>query len=536
MNVRRRWHYNNHSKSPFNDFSKKIKDYIVPIIWWILVLFLVWSFFIKSETKPVVVDNWTWLNIEADSWTQATIFYTWGKKETFTEWMKLFKSERIWIANWKVKIYDESISFNLAKVWDLSYKENGDFKLDSWDVWIDTTVTTNLDMKFAKLKIYPNSHISLTQNEMQSLVYVVSWKVEVSNNAWKNTILADMQKIEISVSEASNDKIDLSLKKEPLNDYFLKSDWFISNNWESYIWSWNVENTSTWAEEKSANWSGKTEFVKNESWKSKYLTFSNLVDESNVSSSLISISWIYDTEEIEKIDINGKVAVLNSDVWSFKVEWVSVPNKVNDIVFKVFGKDEELKEKFVYTVYYEEWTSAWNNSSDSQNKPIANANTFDIDGTKFIFTAPASSNTYTTYEDFVTIRWSVLAAGIDEVRVNNFKLKSYSPQTKTWRYHASTQTWNLAVWTNQYDVEYYSAWVLVYKNVYIIVKKLGTPPVVNTVNTQVNNTVNTNTQNNLNTTNNTLNNTNSTTNQTNNNSVKTQKTEETVTSTWSVSG
>jgi hypothetical protein len=38
-----------------------------------------------------------------------------------------------------------------------------------------------MEMRFAKLKIPANAHISLSQNEVMSTIYVISGNVEVSN-------------------------------------------------------------------------------------------------------------------------------------------------------------------------------------------------------------------------------------------------------------------------------------------------------------------------------------------------------------------
>lgn len=482
--TRRRWSYNN---SPLNNFSKKIKDYIIPIIWWILILFLIWSFFFKTKAEKPKIETWSELTIEKWVDWEGLIIYSGGKKEDLKNIWKLYRTERLKVSNGTVKLLNQNVSFNLKKLWDLKYLENGDFSIDSWEIWVNSDSTTNVDMKFAKLKIHPNSHVSLSQNEVSSTVNVVSWKVEVANLVWKNTILSDKEKLEIARAEASDSKVDFSLKKEPLWDYFLKSDWFILNDGEKYIWTWNVEETSSWTATGSAStWKIDKETIRN-SWKSKYLVFSNLLDESNVSSDNISISGSYIVDEVAKIDVNWKEAKLNSESGTFKVEWISVPEKTNDIVFKIFDANEELKEKFVYTVYYE-WASQ--SSTNSENPISSSAKNFDIDGSKFTFTAPISGTTYTTYEDFVTIRWSVKALNIDKVEVNGLKLSSFNG--KTWRYHATTDYWNLLNWTNLYEIKYFSKWELVYKNYYTIIKKTWVQPAVQTENTQVKNNKNNN--------------------------------------------
>lgn len=486
MNNRRRLGYSNHSST--SDFSKKIKDYIVPIIAWILILFLIWTFFFKTNSSEKTnLENRIWMSITKDIDSKAIISFKWWKDEELKEWVKLFRWEKIIVSNWRILLSDENISLNLNKLSELKYLENWNFSFDSWEAWIDAVASTNLDMKFVKLKISADSHISISQNEINSTVYVISWKVEVSNLAWKNTVLWSNEKIEVSRAEASDSKIDLSIKKEPLNDYFLKSDWFTINNWSKYFWTWIVEETKTWTWETntwttSNTW--KINSASNFTWKSKYITISNLLDESNVSSSVISVWWAYDTEVVSKIEINWKVATLNSKTGTFKVENISVPLKENDVVFKIFNADEELIEKFVYTVYYD-WATTKKVTAVTET---TTNNTFWVDWTKFVFTAPISWTTYTTYEDFVTIKWSVSASWIDKVTVNDFKLSSFNGST--WKYHANKDYWNLVSWTNIYEIKYFSWTKMVYKNFYIIIKKDWVPNYWNNTNNSVSNTTN----------------------------------------------
>lgn len=462
---RRRWSYSvNYSG---NDFANNIKDYIVPIIAVVLILVLIWSLFFKKENN-IAEENRVWISITKDTTdSNATILFSSGSKQTFTEGQSLYKSEKIIVSAWRMKVSDGTTSFNINKLWELKYLENGDFQVDSWDVWIDTEKDVNLSMKFAKLKISTGSHLSISQNEVMSTVYVFSWKVEVSNLKWRSTVLAWMEKIEVARAEASDEKIDLAMKKTLIDDYYLRTDWVTINNGSSYISTWATEEeTSSWvtssgSEEKTTTTSSSS----NISWKSKYLTFSNLLDESNISSSPIVISWVYDTEDTSKIEVNGIVATLNPNNWTFKIENVAVANKENDLVFKVYNGYDEVKEKFVYTVY-NEWGS--NQVTSSTNSGTS----FSVDGSKFTFTAPNSSTTYTTNENFVTIRWLVTAQWIDSVVVNGLKLSSFNG--KTWRYHASVDYGNYAEWTNIYEVQYYSGSNLVYKNYYTIIKKSWT--------------------------------------------------------------
>jgi hypothetical protein len=62
----------------------------------------------------------------------------------------------------------------------------------------------------------------------------------------------------------------------------------------------------------------------------------------------------------------------------------------------------DVLSKFVYTVYYNVGTTTTPNSNTSS--PFGTTQTYDVNGSDFTFTAPTSNNTYTTSENFITIR------------------------------------------------------------------------------------------------------------------------------------
>jgi hypothetical protein len=88
---------------------------------------------------------------------------------------------------------------------------------------------------------------------------------------------------------------------------------------------------------------------------------------------------------------------------SFRFEGVSVANRENDLVFRVYDGANDILSRFVYTVYYSGGASTTNNQTTSGGGAF-NVQTYNVDGTKFTFTAPTTGNTYTTSENFITIR------------------------------------------------------------------------------------------------------------------------------------
>ncbi len=452
----------NRRRNNVNNITQSLKDYTVPIIMIFLILFLVYSFFFSNPTKKVEdVENRVGINLSFDSSeSKAKIYYSWGKSEEALKDTKLYKSEKIIVSEWKVKVSDwENYKFNIDKLWELKYNWDSSFSILNWNIWLDTEVDLNIDMKFLSAKVFEKSHLSFIQNEVWSTIYVVDWMVEVNLDSGKSTVLKKSEKIEISKWNSNDENLNMDNKKEAIDDFFKTSEWFIINKGESY---------SKEKEENSKESSTGSTVIRNLS--SDNITFGNLVDESNVSSAEINIYWNYKDDEVEKIIINNKnLANINKENKSFNFDSVDVSNKENDLVFKVYDSSNELIEKFVYTVYYE---GAWR--KNVVNKNTIKSNKFDVDASQFSFLYPSKDWIYTTYENIVTIKWKVTAKSIDKVTVNNYRLKSFN--WKTWMYHANKDFWNMEDGTNQYEIKYYSNDELVYKNYYTIVKKEWTAP------------------------------------------------------------
>jgi len=453
--------------------QKNIKDYIVPIIWWILVLFLIFNLFSgdSSNDTKTSVENQSGISVSLDSdSSSATIVYPWDYKKEI-EWdSMLYKWEKVLVKQWTISLnFDNLVNFKINKLWELTYLENWDFSITSGEIWLDTTKSVNLNMNFANLKIDENSHLAFSQNEVESTIYLISWFVEVSNLSWKNTVLAPWEKITISRTDASKSDVDLTLLKENIDQFFLKSDWFILNKWSLYIT--NDPETSTG---ELLSQTGTLNNSSNLSIGNEMLSFNNLVDESNVSSPIIKISGTYTNLDISSVTVNWKSAILDKSAMTFQFDNVDVSNKENDLVFKIFNDSNEQISRFVYTVYYSLWSS--NNNTTVTPDIVQETKTswlkvqnFSADGSDFTFTSPTTQDTYTSTENFITIRWKVNAEWIDKVTINDFELWSFNGST--WRYHADVEYNNLAEWTNVYEIKYFSAGKLVYTNYFTIIRK-----------------------------------------------------------------
>lgn len=464
--------YNRNNRTRKSNLLITLKDYSIPLVWLGLILILIFSFFWWwDDTNPQDNENRVWIDITyngADS--EVDIEYSWWDKVKADSETKLYKWEKIIVTEWSVSLdFTSNWTFTLNKYWELKYNDEGSFNLDAWDLWWNIKDNSIIKMKYANLDILGWTVLSLTQNEVESNVYVLKWVVEISNIWWQSTVLWNWDKISITRNDAASEDVDLSLLKEEIDESFKTDDWFIKNNWEFYLTE-NVNDndfTSTW----------ETIDLNNNLSKNGLISLDDYRDEMTVDKSSINISWKYYDISIAKITVNWQLANLDTKDSTFLISSVWLDKKTNDLVIKVYDDANDILWKYVYTIYYNWWidTTSNNNTTTWWFKVI----NYKADAADFKFTQPSTTWNFTTYDSFVTIRWSVSSKDISYITVNDYRLSSFN--WNTWRYHASTDNNNLIDWTNIYQVKYYSEWgELIYSNTFTIIKKSWSAPIIDT--------------------------------------------------------
>lgn len=444
---------------------------MVPIIAGILILILIFSIFSwddndSQENTASQIENQIWYELSLDTpTTESYVEYQWGDKSEIEEATTIYKWEKIIIKEGSVSMkFDGVLDLKLNKLGELKIGDDGKLFLYSSDLWVNTQVSQDISMRYANISAWANSTLSFSQNEMWSTIYLLTGFAEVSNLAGESTVLAPGQKISISRLEASKDDLDLQLSKENIDDYFKSTDWFIKNNGSFYLSQASVVEDETWTGETSQPASISTRGM---------IVLNDITDESQVSSPSIDITGSYTDEAIVNISANGVEATINQNNKTFKFTGIDTSQKENDIVFKVIDDAGDILEKFVYTLYYNNGSAEATDTSSTF--PVQN---YAVDATQFQFTAPTTANTYTTTEEFITIRGKVLNENVASVRVNGYQLKSYNGST--WRYHASTLNNNLAEGSNIYEIKYYDqSGKVIYTNYFTINKRLPSAPIQN---------------------------------------------------------
>ncbi len=462
-----------------NSLQSTFKDYLVPIIWWVLILVLIYSFLWKDENSGQTDSNWDTISEISflDSETEAFIIYPWEVKEKITDSVSLNVGDTIVVESWSVELTPtDGNKVNLNKIAEFKIDSDGSYNLYSSDAWVSTKVNTDISMSYANISAPANTTLSLTQNEAVSTVYVLSWDVKVSNLAGISTLVTKWQKVSIAQTNAAKEDLDLAADKTSIDSYFKWSDWFIANSWSTTLSAADVTLDQDSTITPSASWSlDENSWI--QSWaKTLYLQFDTLKDEMTFTEWTLDITWRILSEDVSSITINNTQTTIGEDR-KFSLSWVWLPNSINDIVVKVYDTTQNVIDKEIYTIYNS--TDGSKSTIETSNSPSAlqsGGTTYKSDATQFGFSAPSTSGKFSTTNPEVTIWWYTTAKWISRVQVNGFTLNSFNG--KNWRYHAFERFTTLKEWSNQYKIDYYGAdWKIAYTDYYTIVKKSDTPQV-----------------------------------------------------------
>ena len=444
---------------------KSFKDYLAPIIIIsIILLFVINSLVWKEDTTKVDNNSSSKLEVTLQSpTTEGYIEYNWWKK-TKIEWVvSLYKSEKIQVVSDSVSLKDSLVKFNLNKLWELKYNEDWSYTLYSSDLWVETTSNINIEMRYAKVLASWNSVFALSQNEVASTIYVVSWNVEVKNLAWNSTVIKKWEKLVIMRNDSNDKNKDLSLSKELIDDYIKNEDFFIKNNWSFYL-SQIEENTSTW---ETSTWTSNN-ITSSNNW--SYISFNNLYDEAEVSWEKTDISWNLLNDWIKAIEIDWKNAEINFDAKTFVVKDINISKKTNDIVYKIYGVDSKIIDKWILTLFNIKWVTwtTWTTWTTwlawVENYPITTSPLYQIVSPK--------QNPYTTTENVVRIEWTIPARTVSKIFVNDFQLQKFVKNSSYWQYFANSEFGNLKPWVNIYKIQFYWEWdKIIYETNFTIIKQ-----------------------------------------------------------------
>ncbi len=452
-----------------NNVAKTLKDYAVPFIGLFLILVLLYSVFAwwDDQTNTDKANNTTYVNdseIEISlNWTDTTayIIYESWKKVEIEDKISLWKSETVSVEKWSINIDFPFIAkMKLSKNWELSYKEDWTFYLESANLWVESMTDIEIFMKYASVSMWAWVITNLSQNEIESTIYSIDWNVEVFSLAWVSVNLSWWDKVSIWAKDSTSSDIDLNWFISPIDDYFKLSTWFTENGGEELL---NKQNEDIWSWSLLWNWAVELEDS------AALITFDDVTDESYVNSNPLDLTWRYSPLKVWKITINNKEVSLDSELWTFSLNWFVLESNINDLIIKIFDKNKNIISKMILTLYSK---NAWKiTSKDSNIKVNESLENYPVKATDFIIYEPTKTWKLTTKESRVTLRWKVLNKNVKNVVVNDYTLQSYNGST--WRYHAFVEQWTLKDWANNYEIKYLDKdWKVIYKEYYSIYKEL----------------------------------------------------------------
>ena len=438
--------------------TKTFKDYLVPIIGFVLIIILLFSFFSGDKTPVETTDQENRIGIDVTlngDWSEAYVMFPGDKKEEINGGTTLYKGEKLIVKSWVVSaIIPETGNIELNKIGELKFDEDGWLSLYSSDLWVNLKWPQKINMRYGSVFAKENSVFSITQNEVGSTVYMLSGVADITNLSGRSVVLWKWQKITISRTDAAKDDIDLSILRTDLDDYFKSSEWYIRNNWDFFLNT--EESTSSWSIDwDTATWATSISVPK------QVLNIESPLDESTSNFEKIAITWSFTSEELRSITVNWIDATIDTEAKTFEIQEFRLTGKENNLVFKAYDGSNSLIEKFVETVYY--------NAAPSAAK--FEVENYSLDASKFTFIKP-TVNPYTTTADLVTIQWYVPPWIVSSITVNGFKLGSLTPYGSYWRYHANAQFGNLKEGLNVYKVIYFGKEnEVLHTNAFTIIKK-----------------------------------------------------------------
>lgn len=434
--------------------TKNFKDYLVPLAWVLIIIIIILNviFWWDDNTN----ENITWNNpllLSLDSeWTNAFIvFSSWDKKEiTGEEKLNKWEKLQVW-TSWSVKIEVENGSWALwlNKLWELKYNSEWNYTLLSSDLWVNSKDNLNIEMRYMKVLNTTEAVFNLSQNEVASSIYVLAWNVEVQNLAWSKTNIQKWQKISLMRADANDENLDISIKKEEIDDYIKSEDWYIKNNWDFYLNKSDdiIENNISWSWVISNSWNT------NNSWYwYNYVSF-NVADESDISKDTLDLEWSILDSIVSKIEINWQTADVNNENKTFSLKWLKLSSRVNNIVYRIFDDSNKLIDKWVLTLYY----SAWTTSTVNNTAWLAAVENYSLKSPASYKIISPTKNPYTTTENLVKIEWTVPWSTVKKIVINDFELQKFPQYWTYWSYFANSDFGNLKEWLNIYKIQYFGS-------------------------------------------------------------------------------
>lgn len=403
--------------------------------------------------------------------SEVYIYMSGDSKNRITSTSPMYTSDnKLIVSAWEAEAsFDNSNSKIFIDKWgEVKYEwridEKQTISLANADLLADTKVG-DVIIKLKNFSVTPSNDtiVILSQNTIASNIYVLKGSATVEDYSKKSasTSVGVGQQLTIMKNDLTNTTLQFESKKEPLSDYIKTTNLFIKHNGDSLLSSLS---STSWTGSGST-WTGLTTSKAAKTG----IVITTPEDESTIDTDEVSIEGKILSNEIAKITINDKEALLDKEQKSFLYKNFSLIGASSDIVYKAYDSEGGIIAKGILTVY----TSKKTGTQDASKKPTVI--TYPISDKDFRILSP-TENPYKTTDDIIKIEGRVNKGIVKYITVNDFRLSKFVPMWTSWAYFANKSYGTMNDGINPYTIKYYGANdELLFTNLFTIVKEENAP-------------------------------------------------------------
>lgn len=343
----------------------------------------------------------------------------------------------------------------LDKNTEVRIENQASFEVLAGSLFADITTQQKVITKFATLSLVSGgAEVLAIQNPVASTFAVLSGKVNVTTqNAVVEVPVGKM----ITLFAQDTSKTDISKSVLPVSDTITSHPLFILKDGAKKISSTSVDtgsgvivtNSGILLEDGgvlTGSTLSTTSGAVVPTFAQKYIEITSPKDGSQTTKSLVSVTGRVLRDEVVKVLINEKPALVKADK-TFSLSDIALTQRNNTILYKALGSNGAILDSGYLIVVNPQMAT----STLTIPKEIPTA-----DKKLYYITSP-STNPYQTTERTVRITGVVPKGKVKAVEVNGFRLKKYIPYSTSWVYTATAdgQYPNLKSDLNLYKVVYY---------------------------------------------------------------------------------
>lgn len=414
------------------------------IIWIILaaavVLFLGFKFFASPSNNTKNLDTTHAMSVTPGEKSLVSI----GGKN-ISEQQNLFTDEVAIVEQWNAigtigaarLDIDEKTEFT-----NISSAENGNkIKLEKGRIWIDGA--SSAELKRLTVTV-PTGGIAMIEqtNTAFSVVYAIQGISEISTSIWKYS-LSPGEGIKLSDNNLANSQTKREDIIDSIDASVLSNVVFTRNNGEEVLKQATTTQSTPEETNTTSTSSGATTETNNST--NEYISFTQPLDGSTVKTQTINILGTLSSTEVARVTINDIDTAVSPSNASFSLQDVKLTGEINNLVYKVYDRNNTRLAMGVLVVY-------WPKSASAQTTIIPE--NYPISDKDFKITAPAT-NPYTTTESYVQVRGTVPKGMVKYITVNDYRLQKFVPNSETWYYHANGNIGTMKDGTNLYYIKFF---------------------------------------------------------------------------------